>query len=128
MGIVLGALGELGYGFAYRVLDAQHFGVPQRRRRVFIVGHLGDGGQRAAQVLLEPESMCGDSQPSHETWQDAPDTAPDGAASRSGVDTLSFAESSFGTFAPGVGTLKASGGVLGGGSEVLLISELVAEL
>jgi DNA (cytosine-5)-methyltransferase 1 len=58
MGTVLGALGERGYGFAYRVLDAQFFGVPQRRRRVFIAGCLGD---RAApvQVLLEPESGGG---------------------------------------------------------------------
>ena len=41
-GSLLGALGELGYGFAYRILDAQNFGVPQRRRRVFVVGYLGD--------------------------------------------------------------------------------------
>jgi DNA (cytosine-5)-methyltransferase 1 len=54
MGAVLGALAELGYGFAYRVLDAQHFGVPQRRRRVVIVGCLGDRAAPAA-VLLEPE-------------------------------------------------------------------------
>ena len=51
-GAFLGALGELGYGFCYRVLDAQHFGVPQRRRRVFVVGYLGDW-RRAAAVLLE---------------------------------------------------------------------------
>ncbi len=51
-GAFLGALGELGYGFAYRVLDAQHFGVPQRRRRVFVVGHLGDW-RNAAAVLFE---------------------------------------------------------------------------
>ena len=59
MGTVLGALGKRGYGFAYRVLDAQFFGVPQRRERVFIAGCLGD---RAApvQVLLEPESSEGD--------------------------------------------------------------------
>jgi len=38
MAALLGALVELGYGVAYRVLDARHFGVPQRRRRVFIVG------------------------------------------------------------------------------------------
>jgi DNA (cytosine-5)-methyltransferase 1 len=58
MGTVLGAVGKRGYGFAYRVLDAQFFGVPQRRRRVFIAGCLGD---RAApvQVLLEPESGGG---------------------------------------------------------------------
>lgn len=36
-GSVLGALGQCGYGFAYRILDAQYFGVPQRRRRVFVV-------------------------------------------------------------------------------------------
>ena len=41
-GSFLGALVELGYGFSYRVLDAQYFGVAQRRRRVFVVGHLGD--------------------------------------------------------------------------------------
>lgn len=69
MGTVVGALGELGYGWAYRVLDAQHFGVPQRRRRVFIVA-----GKRAgaadltgpAQVLLEPEGVRGDSAPRDE--------------------------------------------------------------
>ena len=58
-GTILGDLARLGYGFAYRVLDAQHFGVAQRRRRVFIVGCLGDPA-RAAQVLLEPESRSGD--------------------------------------------------------------------
>jgi DNA (cytosine-5)-methyltransferase 1 len=55
-GSLLGALAELGYGWAYRVLDAQYFGVAQRRRRVFIVGHLGDRA-RAAAVLLEPEGV-----------------------------------------------------------------------
>lgn len=56
---VLAALDELGYGVAWRVLDAQHFGVPQRRRRVFIVGHLG--GPCPAEVLFEPEGVSGDS-------------------------------------------------------------------
>lgn len=53
MGTVLRRLGECGYGLAYRVLDAQHFGVPQRRRRVVIVGCLGDAAG-PAEVLLEP--------------------------------------------------------------------------
>jgi len=51
-GAILGGMVELGYGFAYRVLDAQHFGVPQRRRRVFVVGYLGDW-RPAAAVLFE---------------------------------------------------------------------------
>jgi DNA (cytosine-5)-methyltransferase 1 len=57
-GTFLGALGEIGYGFAYRVLDAQWFGVAQRRRRVFVVGYLGDW-RRAAAVLFERESVFG---------------------------------------------------------------------
>jgi DNA (cytosine-5)-methyltransferase 1 len=57
-GTFLGALGQLGYGFAYRILDAQWFGVAQRRRRVFVVGHLGDW-RRAAAVLFERESVFG---------------------------------------------------------------------
>jgi DNA (cytosine-5)-methyltransferase 1 len=55
-GAFLGALVELGYGFSYRVLDAQHFGVAQRRRRVFVVGHLGDW-KPTAKVLFESESL-----------------------------------------------------------------------
>jgi site-specific DNA-cytosine methylase len=62
-GAFLGALGELGYGWAYRVLDAQwcrvdgyERAVPQRRRRVFVVGCLGDQA-RAAQVLFERQSV-----------------------------------------------------------------------
>jgi DNA (cytosine-5)-methyltransferase 1 len=62
-GTFLGALGELGYGFAYRVLDAQYFGVAQRRRRVFVVGYLGDW-RVAAAVLFERESLSGNPKPS----------------------------------------------------------------
>jgi len=69
-GTFLGALGELGYGFAYRVLDAQYarvgdftHAVPQRRRRVFVVGYLGDW-RRAAAVLFDGQSLRGDSAPS----------------------------------------------------------------
>jgi len=55
---------ELGYGLAWRVLDAQFFGVAQRRRRVFLVGHLGD--QCAAEVLFERESLRWDTPSSRE--------------------------------------------------------------
>ena len=62
-GAFLGALGKLGYGWACRVLDAQYFGVAQRRRRVFVVGYLGDW-RRAHAVLFERESLSGNPAPS----------------------------------------------------------------
>lgn len=61
-GEIIGTLESIGYGLAWRVLDAQFFGVPQRRRRVFIAGCLGDG-IGPAEVLLEPEGGGGDSPP-----------------------------------------------------------------
>ena len=67
-GSFLGALGELGYEWAYRVLDAQWFGVAQRRRRVFVVAHLGKGNL-AAKVLFESESVRRDTPPSREARQ-----------------------------------------------------------
>ena len=74
-GAFLGGLGQLGYGWSYRVLDAQYvrvdgFGraVPQRRRRVFVVGHLGDW-RRAAAVLFERESLYGNNPPSRQAGQ-----------------------------------------------------------
>ena len=104
-GSFLGAVAECGYGFAYRVLDAQNFGVPQRRRRVFVVGHLGDW-QPAAKVLFESESLSGDFKSGRKTRK----------------SVTGFVESSFGQYREDViaGTTKASGGVLGGGSETFL--------
>jgi DNA (cytosine-5)-methyltransferase 1 len=67
-GAFVGGLGQLGYGFAYRVLDAQHFGVPQRRRRVFVVGYLGDW-RPAAAVLFERESLLGNPAPRRKEGQ-----------------------------------------------------------
>ncbi len=61
----LRGLDELGYGWAYRVLDAQYFGVAQRRRRVFVVGHLGNW-RRAAAVLFERHSLQGHPAPRRE--------------------------------------------------------------
>lgn len=64
MGTVLRSLGNLGYWWAYRVFDAQWFGVAQRRKRVFIVGHLRK--RRAAEILFEREGLPWDSAPSRE--------------------------------------------------------------
>lgn len=58
-GALLGGLADLGYGVAYRVLDARYFGVPQRRRRVFVVGHSGGDCERAARVLALDEGVRG---------------------------------------------------------------------
>lgn len=67
-GTFLGMLAELGYGFAYRVLDAQYFGLAQRRKRVFVIGHIGDW-RRAAAVLFERHSLSGDIAPSRKAGQ-----------------------------------------------------------
>lgn len=69
---LLHALDDLGYGLAWRVLDSRFFGVPQRRRRVYLVGHLGD--RRAAEVLFERESLRGDTAPVRQSRQDATGT------------------------------------------------------
>ena len=111
-GSFLGAVAELGYGFAYRVLDAQNFGVPQRRRRVFVVGCLGDW-ESAAKVLFESESLSGN--------------IKQGRKKRESV--AGYVESSFGQYREDViaGTTKASGGVLGGGSETFLTIPIHAQ-
>jgi len=67
-GAILGGMVELGYGVAYRVLDAQFFGVAQRRRRVFVVGYLGDW-RRAAAVLFERHSLSGHPAPRREAGE-----------------------------------------------------------
>lgn len=67
-GAFLGGLVELGYGFAYRVLDAQYFGVAQRRRRVFVVANARDW-RRAAAVLFERHSLSGHPAPRRETGE-----------------------------------------------------------
>lgn len=84
-GAFLGMLGQLGYGFAYRVLDAQYFGVPQRRRRVFVVGCLGDW-RRAAAVLFERHSLSGHPAPSRESGKVAP-TIPSRSTGGGGLGT-----------------------------------------
>lgn len=72
-GSILGGLVECGYGFAYRVLDAQYFGVAQRRRRVFVVGYFGDW-RPAAAVLFERHSLQGHSAPSREKGKEVAGT------------------------------------------------------
>ena len=104
-GTLLGAMGEIGYGFAYRICDAQYWGVPQRRRRVFVVGYLGDW-RRAAAALFERHSLQGHPPPSRKARQ----------------EVAGYTATSFGRYSPGVGTIRAQGGDLGGGSETLCVT------
>jgi DNA (cytosine-5)-methyltransferase 1 len=105
-GSFLGAVAELGYGASYRVLDAQNFGVPQRRRRVFVVGHLGDW-KPTSEVLFESESL---------QWHPK-------KSKKAREDSTGYIEGGFGAYNKSNvgGTTKASGGVLGGGSETFVL-------
>lgn len=101
---LIGGLAELGYHAAWRVLDAQFirvdgFGraVPQRRRRVFVVGYLGDW-RRAAAVFLEREGLCGDTPPRREAREDVAGTLSSRASGGGG--------------GPGAGTDEAAAGYL----------------
>ena len=88
-GTFISALGKLGYGFAYRVLDAQYFGVAQRRRRVFVVGYLGDW-RRSAAVLFERESLSGDPAPIREKRQEVAKTLTRGVGQRYDFESETF--------------------------------------
>lgn len=109
-GSFLGMLGQLGYGFAYRVLDAQYFGVAQRRRRVFVVGCFGDW-RSAAAVLFERHSLQGHPAPSRQAGK--------GTTTRT---ERGFMPSSFGGYSEGVSTLRKAGGDYGGGTETLCVA------
>ena len=103
-GTFLGALAECGYGFAYRVLDAQYFGVPQRRRRVFVIGYLGDW-RPAAAVLFERESLQRDITPSRQTRQEVAGTFKSRASSGGWGADVDLASSGY--MRPIAGTLGA---------------------
>lgn len=89
---------------AWRILDAQYFGVPQRRRRVFLVASAGSADP--AEILFERQGEAGDF----------------GAGAETREDPAAFVESSFGAYKQSTvcGTVRASGGAVQGGSETLL--------
>lgn len=85
-GSILGGMVELGYGFFYRVLDAQYFGLAQRRKRVFLVGYLGDWRPPAA-VLLERESLSWNPAPRRAQGKDFAPTISSRATGGGGLGT-----------------------------------------
>lgn len=107
---------KLGYHVAFRVLDAQYAGVPQRRRRIFAVGYLGDW-RPPAKVLFEQYSLQRHPAPSRKKRQE----------NHSGVERGSFTAGSYAGYREGVGTLRAAGGDLGGCSETLVAKTLTAK-
>jgi DNA (cytosine-5)-methyltransferase 1 len=110
-GVVLGTMADLGYSVGWRVLDAQYFGLSQRRKRVFIVGRRSFDSGSPAEILFKSEGLRRDPSQSKPQGQSFTRIAAEG-----------FGESSFGQYSEGrVSTLKASGGVMGGGSETFVV-------
>ena len=113
-GAFLGGLAELGYGWAYRVLDAQYFGLAQRRRRVFVVAS-ARGWQRAAAVLFERESLSGHPAPRRTTGQGSTySTAPSLTGSGRGVARAGESRGQDCLIPHTVGALCTDGGGLNG--------------
>jgi DNA (cytosine-5)-methyltransferase 1 len=143
-GVVIGTMADIGYSLAWRVLDAQHFGVPQRRRRVFIVGRRTGDGLSSAEVLFKSEGLRRNTTQSKQTRQDttantarsfgqssfagytegpATLTATSYKRPEDNVVVNGFTSSSFAQYTQGVGTLRANGGDLGGGSETFVVEQ-----
>lgn len=105
----LAGLSELGYGYAYGTLDAQHFGVPQRRRRIFVVGHLGDWRGPAA-VLFDWHCLSGHPAPSRAKRESSTyDISPSIGASGRGFERAGDSR--------GGGLPDSISGTLGGGGK-----------
>jgi DNA (cytosine-5)-methyltransferase 1 len=144
-GVVIGTMADLGYSVGWRVLDAQHFGVPQRRRRVFIVGRRATSGG-VAEILFKSEGLRRDLTSSQQAREGTTTSSNTSVALGSGKDIANcipaelyhhgtvvnqdannghvvVTSSSFGGYTEGVGTLRANGGDLGGGSENLVVHQ-----
>jgi DNA (cytosine-5)-methyltransferase 1 len=145
---VISALRNSGYSYVeWRLFDSQFHGVPQRRRRIYIVGHIADPNRFP--IFVERESGSRDSTESKQSGQDSAaeiagssgEGSVFGQSSFAGyserVTTLTattykrpedniavqpYTASSFAKYQEGVGTVRASGGDLGGGSETLLVA------
>jgi DNA (cytosine-5)-methyltransferase 1 len=144
-GVVVGTMADIGYSLGWRVLDAQHFGVPQRRKRVFIVGRRATNGG-VAEVLFKSEGLRRNPTQSNKERQRITASSNTSVALGSGKDIANclpaelyhhgtvvnqdannghvvVTSSSFGGYKEGVGTLRANGGDLGGGSENLVVHQ-----
>ena len=138
-GVVLDEMAESGaVAVEWAVLDAQYFGVPQRRRRVFVCALFDTGAAERSTfpILSVREGVRRNSKKGGKKKQDTAEQVEGGVAGGSGQepglgqDTLfenggvsAFTATSFAKYSEGVGTLRAAGGDLGGGSETILAYE-----
>ena len=95
-GVVLGTLADLGYSVAWRLLDAQYFGVPQRRKRIFIAGRRAINGS-ASEILFKSEGLRGN-----------PSQISGSREETTGRTARSFGQSSFAGYTEGPTTLTAT--------------------
>lgn len=102
---------------AWRTLDAQYWGVPQRRRRIFLVADFAITERRAAEILLVEKRLPGDSQEGSGKEQGSSDGTKTGTQGTGGVKTYSAQSYTEIKESNSAATLKAQGGALGGGSE-----------
>jgi DNA (cytosine-5)-methyltransferase 1 len=115
MAIVIKALVQLGYRISWRILDAQYFGIPQRRRRVFIVGCLGSSRGKPEEILAIGESRSRYLAESKHKRNKSSNRIEESVGTYRELSYHQFISDSIG------GTIKASGGALGAGSETLII-------
>jgi DNA (cytosine-5)-methyltransferase 1 len=103
-GTLLREMADIGYSLCWRVLNAQHFGVCQHRRRVFIVGHIGTDGECAAKVLFDPESRSRNTGTSKAPKQNITSRTSPG----SGKFSKPYTKTGFAQYKYGFGTLMAT--------------------
>ena len=113
-----GAIAGNGWSLAWRQLDAQYWGVPQRRKRIALVADFG--GQRAGEVLFERTSMSGNLEQSIPTWQEATEAAGSRIAGNDRVVAEGGRNAAY--------TLKIRSGCAGGGKGALVQTEKTGTL
>ena len=111
-----GAIAGNGWSLAWRQLDAQYWGVPQRRKRIALVADFG--GQRAAEILFEHTSLSGNSDASIPTWQ-----AATGLIAERSTRNDSMVKHESRAY-----SLKIRSGCAGGGKEALVQTEKIGTL